>query len=635
MPGSIRQELIINGTASGITQKYSNLGSDNPFKGPTARSLFYEGAKRTPGKYGQFLFYSFGSLENNFIDAYYRSELPKYNKKISSLDSKNPSAGFLVRETDRLRSQGESSILNTNGFNGKFERSIIGGLSAPYFWKDFLYCKYYGAIPNNYMVTLRRFPNPTLDNFSMPDRIKSTGVYLTEGLGRPVAQAVTWMGGNTGNTIKALTQFSTGIKWDVKNQSDVPIVQEAFSKGAFLDKPYGMLNDALGKISPEATQVTDWLAKSLESAALVFDPNNTTVENDREFKLRDLAKTKGGILSEFIWTSVDTISTTYMRGRGLPFTWGGQNVMSLVFEYELTSVGEVNTKAAMLDLMANLLSIGTNYGNFLTPNFRYQSNFPAIGFPGGDKGLEDFYRDPLTWFATYGEQVLNGFSVTASSTGATDPNGGQGQITRTIFTAGGNTPAGNAQSAEIQSALAVISENGNLNESGKIGAAAKAIQKAVGGTKGAEAANRFLKNMLTPDLIAKYQVPMAFFTGAPIGEWHLTVGNPCNPIALIGNLLCDGVAIEFGETLGPDDFPTHMKATFTLRHGRDRERGEIESIFNRGDGRLYQSSLPTSSTMQSNDAVADTAGNVGLYAGTNANLNIDSFRNSIPANRNN
>jgi hypothetical protein len=213
MPGKIKQELLINGVTSNITQKYSNLGSDNPFKGPTARSLFYEGAKRTPGKYGQFLFYSFGSLENNFIDAYYRSELPKYNRKISSLDSKNPSAGFLVKETARLRDQGESSVLNTNGFNGKFERSIIGGLSAPYFWKDFLYCKYYGAIPNNYMVTLRRFPNPTLDNFSMPDRIKSSGVYLSEGLGRPVAQAVTWMGGNTGNTIKALTQFSTGTTW--------------------------------------------------------------------------------------------------------------------------------------------------------------------------------------------------------------------------------------------------------------------------------------------------------------------------------------------------------------------------------------------------------------------------------------
>ena len=99
-------------------------------------------------------------------------------------------------------------------------------------------------------------------------------------------------------------------------------------------------------------------------------------------------------------------------------------------------------------------------------------------------------------------------------------------------------------------------------------------------------------------------------TGAPIGEWHLTIGNPCNPIAMIGNLLCEDVAIEFGEVLGPDDFPTTIKATFTLKHARDRERGEIESIFNRGDGRLYQSSQSTSANQQSYGAFADTAGNI-------------------------
>ena len=624
-----RQELIIQGTANSITQKYSNLGSDNPFKGPTARSLFYEGAKRTPSKYGQFLFYSFGSNDNNFIDAYYRSELPKYNKLISSMDSKNPSAGFLVRETDRLRFQGESSTLNTNGFSGKFERSIIGGLSAPYFWKDFLYCKYYGAIPNNYMVTLRRFPSPTLDNFSIPSRLKSSSVHTDEGLGKPVAQAVTWMGGNTGNTIKSLTQFSTGIKWDPKNQSDSPIVQNAFSQGAFMDKPFGMLNDALGKISPEASAVTDWLAKATSAAALVFDPNNTSIENEREYRLRDKAKEQGGVLSEFIWTSVDTISNIYMRGRGLPFTWGGANVISLIFEYELTSVGEVNTKAAMLDLMANLLSIGTNYGNFLTPNFRYNSAFPAIGFPGGDAGLEAFYKDPLNWFTTYGEDVLNGFSVTAESTGAS--NGNTGKLTQTIFTAGGLDASGSSKATELQKELAAINDRKDLSDPGKSGTISKVIERVVG----KDAANRFLKSMMTDDLIEKYQVPMAFFTGAPVGEWHLTIGNPCNPIALIGNLICDGVAIEFGETLGPDDFPTHMKATFTLKHGRDRERGEIESIFNRGDGRLYQSALPTSANMQSNDAVADTAGNVRLNAGKDGILNLSAFKNIIPSNTNN
>ena len=113
---------------------------------------------------------------------------------------------------------------------------------------------------------------------------------------------------------------------------------------------------------------------------------------------------------------------------------------------------------------------------------------------------------------------------------------------------------------------------------------------------------------LADDLIDKIAVPLSLKTGAPVGEWHLVVGNPMNPIAMIGNLICQNVSIEFGEVLGPDDFPTEVIATFTLQHGRDRERGEIESIFNRGDGRLYQSNLPTYSNTQSLASVATTAG---------------------------
>ena len=78
---------------------------------------------------------------------------------------------------------------------------------------------------------------------------------------------------------------------------------------------------------------------------------------------------------------------------------------------------------------------------------------------------------------------------------------------------------------------------------------------------------------------------------------------------MIGNLVCENVDITFGDTLGPDDFPTTLKATFTLKHARDRERGEIESIFNRGDGRLYQSTQSTSANQQSFGAFADVTGN--------------------------
>jgi hypothetical protein len=53
-----------------------------------------------------------------------------------------------------------------------------------------------------------------------------------------------------------------------------------------------------------------------------------------------------------------------------------------------------------------------------------------------------------------------------------------------------------------------------------------------------------------------------------------------------------------------------LKATFTLEHGRDRERGEIESIFNRGDGRLYQTAKSTYANSQSYNAFGDINGNV-------------------------
>jgi hypothetical protein len=82
----------------------------------------------------------------------------------------------------------------------------------------------------------------------------------------------------------------------------------------------------------------------------------------------------------------------------------------------------------------------------------------------------------------------------------------------------------------------------------------------------------------------------SLLTGNPVGEWHITVGNPMNPMMMIGNLICMGIKIEFGDELGPDDFPTELKATIQLEHGMPRDRAGIESMFNKGRGRMY--SLP-------------------------------------------
>lgn len=562
-PSVLYDERILQLNAQNTIQRSSNLGSDNPFKGPAPRTLFYDAGFRRPGKYGQFLMYAFGNGENDFMESYYSSENATYNSAISSIQSKNPSAAFLVSSSAALEASSLGNTLNSylsNNLGG----SIVGGLAAPYNWKDFLYCKYYGSIPNNYMITLRRFPTPMRDNLSLPSSVVDSDSTRRDGAGRPVAQAVTWLGDDTGNKLSTLIGFTTGLVWNFKPAKDL-ITQEAFDKGLFNSLPYSIpdLAKLLGNAAPEDA---DSIQKLLNLVASVSDPNQTAQRGGLASVLRDRAVNEDGPLSDFIWTSVDTVSNTYVRGRGLDFTNAG---MTIAFHYDLTSIGEVNTKAAMLDLMGSLLGLATNYGNFLTPSIRYESEFYPIGFPGGNAGLASFYRDPINFIknnATDINQILSGGDVTAATEAADKVRATLGKNGTTDFTK-------------------LIQES-----------ASPAIERAV-------------SIALQEKFIEKVQLPLSFLTGAPVGEWHLVIGNPCNPIAMIGNLICDSVQIEFSERLGPDDFPAELKATYTIKHGRDRERGEIESMFNRGDGRLYQSSLQTYANGQSDGAFADTEGN--------------------------
>ena len=64
--------------------------------------------------------------------------------------------------------------------------------------------------------------------------------------------------------------------------------------------------------------------------------------------------------------------------------------------------------------------------------------------------------------------------------------------------------------------------------------------------------------------------------------------------SMMGNLVCNSVKINFNDELGPDDFPTEMTVAIQLTPGRQRHRGDWESMFNRGNGRLYLGQLVAS-----------------------------------------
>ena len=589
------QEFLQKQSKDLVDSRY-NSGVVKPYSGPTARSLFYNAATYdyNNAKYGQYLFYSIvGNHDPNFYENYYLSERTEYNSKVSEVNSisgasRNPSAGFLVRQSKANLASFQGSGTNNSSYSfspGDHGSYIIGGASAPYDWKDFLFCKYYGHIPNNYMLTLRRFPSPMRDNLSLPGKVKSVDLFKVQGAGRPVAQAVTWWGGNTGNLLSGIIGFTSGLNFTEFIWDEAKINQAGTNNGIFkilesLPVSGGILED------PDGNSSYSMIKKAAETAVSATDAGFAETTQARRNKgLRDKATLPGGPLSEFIWVSVDTINRSMMRKRGVI---GEFKAFPLTFNYELTSVGELNTKATMLDIMGNLLGLCTNYATFLTPEIRYDNGFPEINFPGGDQGLNLFYSDPVEYF-----KKLSNYSQ--------NPNGS----TSDLFESG----------------------KGFVNVFGKIKAYMETAQKNIEslGSNGVKADAEsafvnFAKTTLSDKFINDIYMPAFLLTGAPVGEWHLVVGNPCNPIAMIGNLVCKSLDVKFGENLGPDDFPTEMTATILLQHGIERDRGQIESMFNRGEGRMYQSVAPVYSNSQSTASQGTVGGE---------NINVDSTKAGV------
>jgi hypothetical protein len=589
--GSPTVQQLLNERAQSLVSRYSNIGADNPAKRqhPLPRSLFYDAAKLDPDvkqaeKNGLFMFYSFGGGGgNSYLDQYYLSERSEYNRIISSPESKNPTAAQLVADTAAY-----SPLLLASGDSLSAGSPIKGGPHAPYYWKDFIYCKYYGTIPNNRLITLRRFSSPVLDNFSLPKGLK-TPENLKKGVGMPVAQAVTWFGGKSGNTLSTLLAFTTGIEWTTE-EINADRVQKAFGDGLLSSTAYDTLTSLVATFNgsdsnADAIIKDDKYIPGLEAIANALSPEGDELTRNRFFRaFFDAAKDdqggRMGILSERMWVPVDVIKSTKKRDLGLTFTWSD---LIIKFSYDLTSVGEVNTKAALFDILGNLLSIGTNYGNFLSPYIRYDSEYSALTFPGGDEGAKQFFTDPQAFVLANFQKMFAGPNPTGKVIGNT-----------TIDNKSLNTFKADLEA--LQNAII----KGETIDVGLYANVFKGIKSAMAGKAAGE-----------------WQAPISLYTGAPIGEWHVVMGNPYNPIAMIGNLICTDVTITFGDSLGPDDFPSTLEASFTLSHGRERERGEIESIFNQGDGRLYQSVKSTSANSQTYNTVIGLDGTVS----TNENLN--------------
>lgn len=255
---------------------------------------------------------------------------------------------------------------------------------------------------------------------------------------------------------------------------------------------------------------------------------------------------------------VNVVNQTYTRDRGL----GVDLKFELNFEYELRSYNSINPRIAMLDLMCNMLALTFNNARFWGGANRYFPKSPQFSFLGDEKAFyAGNYGDYATSFITsMGDALGAGASVFGEFL--------------TGFFGGGNM-------GEL------------LGKTGKL-------------------IGDYSRAQTMPQVLGM----KALLTGYPVGEWHMTVGNPYHPIMQIGNLIVKDFDFNFDGHLGVDDFPSHLKFKINLESGRPRDKGDVESIFNFGQGRMYYPAkglvdiLNSSSTTRNSQASTGGGGTI-------------------------
>lgn len=454
---------------------------------------------------------SIKSIFNKYTTVY-KSDEYRIGNNVPLIDTPD------IRET--IKRNSDCSIKNLVACS---QNGSLG--SETYDYSDFAYCKHLGKIPNNYMITLRRFPTPVNDYINAPGLIESNKWGVNKNFGNPTKDGsyvpptslgcmVTWLG-TPGNELENILSYSYNMPYQKKKAELQTDEQNPDSNVT----PLGSLFATFDPIYQKQVQngMAGNSAFSLLSGPLKEQIGGAPYSN--HLSQRDANKVYGPI---------DVIKDTYMRSdEGLQFTQS----FTLTFEYELRSYSNINARQAMLDLLANILAVTYTSGDF---------------WGGGHQPFGAHQSDIYTNM-------------------------------RIFKTAGG---INEFQDALFHDANTILSKTQSfIKQKGGYWEAIKSVANSIGG-------------MIIGGMLNKLGRPQKAFlntllTDAPIGLWHVTIGNPFHPIMSIGNMVITSTKITHTGPLGLDDFPTGLKVEVTLDRGKGRDKRDIEKLYLHGLNRIY------------------------------------------------
>lgn len=411
----------------------------------------------------------------------------------------------------------------------KDKNSILG--LATYRYVDFMYCKDLGKISNNHLITLRKFAHPIGDNIFE---------YYEDSPG-DVGKLVTWFG-TEDNKLEDILNFTYRSTWkelkaDIEQITSREDNQNRGLIGIMVNSAFPAYNESMKKGHTGEHNIFGLLGINRGYS----DDNNEILRNYDQNK---------------VYTPKNTIQDTVTYEGKLEFT----NDFKLTFCYKLRAYDNINPRSAFLDLIGNIMAVTYRRGQF------WGGARKMIGPPqnvSAWKNVENMINEK--WKA--GENAIMGLIDGTVNIG--EIFGSLGNIGKELFNKGSNFVNNLVKDPEgiketMQSAFGFLAKN--------------TLDGALGQ----------LKNKLgRPALYAMNSL----LKGDNVGLWHVTIGNPKNPIAVMGNLILDDAQLQISGPLGLDDFPSEIKVTCNLKHARSRDAVEIGRMFTKGTNGIYYTYL--------------------------------------------
>ena len=431
----------------------------------------------------------------------------------------------------------------------KDTNSILG--MARYKYADFMYCKDLGKVANNHLITLRKFAHPVPDHIFEMTSPKYVGAQdtLSFRLEPDVGRLVSWFGTDD-NKLEDICRFSYHASWkeltsqpevkDTKADSENTGIIGMFANGMSADYSAAVNAGVAGTHS-----IWGWLgSKILPGTMRGIGSNNELLTNYDNNK---------------VYTPVNTIQSNHIYEGKLEFS----HEFTLNFSYQLRGYDNINPRSALTDLIGNILEVTYRRGKF------WGGSRKLIGPPQDQAPF-----DKVNSFIDYSWDKVGGWLQNLMR-GGLNLNSVMGQI--------GGVYSGIAN--VLNNAKSIIGGNGIGDIANEVASLFKHLANSTAFANASAQAKGFLKNALGRPQMYAWQ---SLLKGDDVGLWHVTIGNPKNPILSIGNLILTNAELTHSGPLGIDDFPSELKVSVTLKHARPRDITDIGRMYTKGASALYQ-----------------------------------------------